>query len=222
MKGHYLKNIDTDTLANDNFRNVVFTGGHLQLVLMNIGPGEDIGGEVHSDVDQFFRIESGTGKAIIDGKEYKIEADYGVVISAGVDHNIINTGSEPLKLYSIYAPPQHKENKIKKTKLMETKHTKTFNQFINESLNEKIDTKYWANYNDDSSVPGSYPEFSEKSKDFKGTFDDAIDEWNSEAERESMIKGKQITAIKKLAMEFFKIEKWISINVIHAMIAQES
>jgi len=97
-----------------------------------------------------------------------------------------------------------------------------FESEVNESLNEKMDTKYWADYNDDTSIQGSPKGWSDKSKDFEDTFEDAVDEWNAEAERESMIKGKQIADIRKLAMEFFKIEKWISINVIHAMIAQES
>jgi hypothetical protein len=102
------------------------------------------------------------------------------------------------------------------------KNLKTFEDFVNESINEKMDTKYWADYNDQNS-PQSTPEFAKKSKDFEDTFEDAVVEWNREADgAENRIKGAQIQKIKKMAEEFFKIEKWISVNIIHAMIMQES
>lgn len=102
------------------------------------------------------------------------------------------------------------------------KNIKTFEEFLNEGVNEKLDTKYWAGYNKDTSGQSS-EHFAEKSKDFEDTFEDAVVYWNQEAEgSENRIKGAQIKAIEKMAMEFFKIEKYISINIIHAMIAQES
>ena len=131
MKSPYVNNIDRETHKNDDFRKVVFTGEKLQLVLMNIQPGEDIGGEVHSNVDQFFRIESGSGKAIINDKEYEIKTDFGIVVPAKSKHNIINTGNEPMKLYSIYAPPQHEPGKIEH-KISEM-IIPTFENYINEN-----------------------------------------------------------------------------------------
>lgn len=102
------------------------------------------------------------------------------------------------------------------------KNIKTFEEFLNEGVNEKLDTKYWAGYNDDTS-PMANDDWAVKSKDFQDTFEDAIDEWNAEAEGPgNRIKGAQIKAIEKMAKEFFKIEKYISINIIQAMIAQES
>jgi hypothetical protein len=102
------------------------------------------------------------------------------------------------------------------------KNIPTFESFINESVNERMDTKYWADYNNDTS--GQAPSyFATKDTDFENTFEEAVDEWNSEADGpENKIKGAQVNKIKKMAMEFFKIEKWISIHVIHAMIMQES
>jgi mannose-6-phosphate isomerase-like protein (cupin superfamily) len=140
MIAPYINNINKETLDNENYRKVIFTGSHFQLVLMSIQPGEDIGGEVHGEVDQFLRIESGFGKAIIGGKEFLIEDDFAVIIPAGVEHNIINTGDIPLKLYSIYAPPQHKEGTIEKikenTKIMKKFNVLSFENFVNERLNE--------------------------------------------------------------------------------------
>jgi hypothetical protein len=102
------------------------------------------------------------------------------------------------------------------------KNIPTFESFVNESMNEKMDTKYWADYNDDTSGQGD-KSHSEKSNDFIKTFKIAVDAWNREADgAENRIKGTQIKKIEKMAEEFFKLEKWISINVIHAMIMQES
>jgi len=111
----YNQNIEELTIANTNFRHVVYTAKHSQLVLMSLKPGEDIGDEVH-DVDQFFRIEKGTGKLMIDGNESALADGSAVVVPAGSKHNIINTGSEPLKLYTIYSPAHHMDGTIHTTK----------------------------------------------------------------------------------------------------------
>lgn len=116
MTKTYYANIEDDTLANSNFRQVVHTGKFLQVVLMSLLPGEDIGTEVHSHVDQFFRIESGTGQAIINGEEFNLSDGISIVVPAGVEHNLINTGTEPLKLYTIYTPPNHIDGRVHATK----------------------------------------------------------------------------------------------------------
>jgi len=113
----YVGNIEELTLANTNFRQVLFTGRHSQLVLMNLNPNEDIGMEVHPAVDQFFRVEEGEGKVIINGEEQSIKDGSAIVVPAGTEHNIINTSSDLyLKLYTIYTPPQHKDGVVHKTK----------------------------------------------------------------------------------------------------------
>ena len=116
MKG-FKSNIERDTLKNDNFREVIYSGTQLQVVLMSLKPGEDIGLETHPDTDQFFRFEGGRGKCIIDGNEYTVENGDAVVIPAGSKHNVINTDSvEEFKMYTIYAPPHHKDGLINATK----------------------------------------------------------------------------------------------------------
>ena len=113
----YLTNIEKRTLDNTCFREVLFTGPHAQLVVMALGPGEEIGMETHADVDQFIRGEAGRGTAILDGKEHTLEDGSAIVIPAGTKHNIINASrSEPLKLYTLYSPPEHPEGTIHKTK----------------------------------------------------------------------------------------------------------
>ncbi|MDD2547985.1 MAG: cupin domain-containing protein [Candidatus Pacebacteria bacterium] len=113
----YITNIEEETLENDNFRKVLFTAKHMQLVVMSLNPNEDIGEEVHESHDQFIRIEQGNAKAILDGEEFELEDDSIVVIPAGVRHNIVNTSSQnKVKLYTIYAPPEHKDKTIHKTK----------------------------------------------------------------------------------------------------------
>ena len=115
MKG-YVVDIEKATKENGNFRKVLYTAKNSQLVLMSLRPGEDIGEEVH-DLDQFIRIEAGTGKAMLDGVEHGIEDDYAIVIPAGARHNIINTSTtNPMKLYTLYAPPNHRDGVIHKTK----------------------------------------------------------------------------------------------------------
>jgi len=116
MKG-YVKNIGKVTEDNDKFRQVVYTAKHCQLVLMSLKPMEDIGEEVHETVDQFFRFEQGEGKAILDGVEHEIKAEYAVLVPAGTKHNIINTSdTTPLKLYTIYSPPNHRDGVVHTTK----------------------------------------------------------------------------------------------------------
>lgn len=115
MKG-YVTNIEKDSLENEDFRRVLYTGPNSQLVLMSLEPEEEIGMEVHT-LDQFFRIEEGTGKAIIDGVEHVIEDGSAVVIPAGAQHNIINTSTDHmLKLYTIYSPADHKDQTVHHTK----------------------------------------------------------------------------------------------------------
>jgi len=115
MKG-YKENIEQRTLENDDFRKVLYTAPHLQLVLMSLKVGEDIGMETHPDNDQFFRIESGEGKCKIDNNDYHITEGDGIVVPAGAQHNIINTGETALKLYTIYGPPNHQDRIIRVTK----------------------------------------------------------------------------------------------------------
>lgn len=113
----YVSNIEEKTLANNNFREVLFTGKYCQLVVMNLLPGEEIGMEVHPSVDQFFRVEKGTGKVIINGEESEISDGTAIVVPAGTEHNVINTSeTEELKLYTIYSPPNHPPGTIHQTK----------------------------------------------------------------------------------------------------------
>lgn len=116
MKG-FNANIEQDTRANDNFRKVLYTGHHSQLVLMSLKPNEEIGLEVHPDNDQFFRFEAGIGKAIIDGNEYEIKDGSVIIVPAGAEHNIINTSAtEDLKLYTVYSPAHHQDGIVRATK----------------------------------------------------------------------------------------------------------
>lgn len=116
MKG-FCSNIEKDTLENENFRKVLYSSKHSQLVLMSLAPNEDIGMEVHKDNDQFFRIEKGEGKCIIDGNEYEIKDGSAVVVPAGAEHNVINvSATERLSLYTIYSPAHHKDGIVRVTK----------------------------------------------------------------------------------------------------------
>lgn len=113
----FVDNIEELTLSNSNFRKVLFTGKHCQLVVMSIKPGEDIGEEVHDNVDQFFRVDAGKGKLVMEGKEYEITDGFAIVVPAGTLHNIINTSdTEDLKLYTVYAPANHPDGTIHATK----------------------------------------------------------------------------------------------------------
>lgn len=113
MQG-FLQDIEALALANDDFRRVLYTAPHCQLVLMALKPHEAIGAEVHT-LDQFFRMEAGTGEAVLDGVTTAIRAGIAIVVPAGATHNIINTGSVPLKLYTLYAPPNHRDGVVHHT-----------------------------------------------------------------------------------------------------------
>lgn len=112
MKG-YVANIENLSEENNNFRKVLYTAKHSQLVVMSLKPGEDIGTEVHEEHDQFIRVEEGIGKAILNGEEYSLEDGSAVVVPGGVEHNVVNTSdSEDMKLYTIYSPPEHRDGVI--------------------------------------------------------------------------------------------------------------
>ena len=111
----FLESIEDLTIKNTDFRRVVYTAKHCQLVLMALKPKEEIGAEVHK-LDQFFRVEEGTGEAILDGVRTAIRAGFAVLVPAGAHHNIINTGSVPLKLYTLYAPPNHEDGVVNPTR----------------------------------------------------------------------------------------------------------
>lgn len=116
MKG-FSANIEQDTLENKNFRKVLYTAKHSQLVLMSLKPKEEIGMEVHKDNDQFFRFERGEGKCIIDGNEYAVADGSAIIVPAGAQHNVVNTSAtEELKLYTIYSPAHHKDKIVRETK----------------------------------------------------------------------------------------------------------
>jgi mannose-6-phosphate isomerase-like protein (cupin superfamily) len=107
MKG-YITNIEKETIDNTDYRRVLYTAKNCQLVLMSIEPGDEIGEEVHT-LDQFIRIEEGKGRVIMDGTSHELCDDHAVIIPAGMRHNVVNTGENPLKLYTVYAPPEHKD-----------------------------------------------------------------------------------------------------------------
>ena len=114
MKG-FVENIEGLTVDNQDFRRVLYTAKHCQLVLMALQPKEEIGAEVHT-LDQFFRVEEGTGEAVLDGVRTQIQAGFAIVVPAGAKHNIINTGNAPLKLYTLYAPPNHRDGVVHHTR----------------------------------------------------------------------------------------------------------
>ncbi|HQU07554.1 MAG: cupin [Parcubacteria group bacterium 21-54-25] len=117
MKG-YLTNIEQATKENTDYRRVLYTARHSQLVLMCVMPGEEIGEEVHP-LDQFIRVEEGEGKVVLDDVEHPLREDDAVVIPEGTKHNVINTGTTPLKLYTVYSPPEHKDGTVHSTKANE-------------------------------------------------------------------------------------------------------
>lgn len=117
MKKGYFGNIEELAVENDNFRKVIYTAEHCQLVLMNLKPLEEIGMETHTEGDQFFRFEEGMGKVIIDGTEYVVKNGDAVIVPAGSEHNVINTSeTHPLKLYTLYTPPHHKDQIVRMSK----------------------------------------------------------------------------------------------------------
>ncbi len=115
MKGYH-DDIEGQTTDNDDFRRVLYTGHHLQLVLMTIQAGDEIGAEVHKDRDQFFRFEEGRGQVDIDDNTYDVEDGSGVIVPAGARHNVRNTGDAPLRLYTLYGPPEHVDALVEATK----------------------------------------------------------------------------------------------------------
>jgi len=115
MKG-FVEDIEDLTESNKDFRRVLYTGKHLQLVLMSLKPGEEIGEEVHDTHDQFFRIEKGKGEVWIDGEKTKVKADFAIIVPAGARHNVINTGDKSLRLYTLYGPPEHRDGIVRATK----------------------------------------------------------------------------------------------------------
>src|SRR6476619_883329 len=115
MKG-FVGDIEESTVKGSDFRRVLYTGKNMQLVLMALKPGEEIGEEVHPDRDQFFRVEKGEGEVSIDGRQTKIRSDVAIIVPAGARHNVRNTGDEPLKLYTLYAPPEHVDGTVHVTK----------------------------------------------------------------------------------------------------------
>ena len=116
MKRGFCDDIEDLTEGNEDFRRVLYTGQHLQLVVMSLKPGEEIGEEVHPDRDQFFRFEEGEGVVLIDGQENEVEDDIAVIVPAGARHNVRNTGDEPLRFYTLYGPPEHKDGIVHATK----------------------------------------------------------------------------------------------------------
>jgi mannose-6-phosphate isomerase-like protein (cupin superfamily) len=122
MKG-YVADIEDLTEDNENFRQVLYTGKNLQLVLMALKPGEEIGAEVHATHDQFFRVEKGKGKIVIDGNASTIKSGFAMIVPAGAKHNVVNTGEKVMHLYTIYAPPQHADGIVAVTRAAaETSH----------------------------------------------------------------------------------------------------
>lgn len=115
MKGYH-DDIEKVTEANEYFRQVLYTGHNLQLVVMALRPGEEIGAETHDDRDQFFRFEAGSGEVDIDDNTYRVQADDAVIVPQGARHNVRNTGGEPLKMYTVYGPPEHVDGKVHETR----------------------------------------------------------------------------------------------------------
>jgi mannose-6-phosphate isomerase-like protein (cupin superfamily) len=115
MKG-FIGNIESLTTENSLFRRVIYTGHHLQLVLMSLKPGEEIGLEAHDDRDQFFRVEEGSGEMRIDGVATKVKDDDAMIVPAGAAHNLVNTGDMPLRIYTLYGPPEHRDGVVHTTR----------------------------------------------------------------------------------------------------------
>ena len=124
MRG-FVQDIEGLAVKNEEFRRVLYTAKHCQLVLMALKPDEEIGAEVH-ELDQFFRVEEGSGEAVLDGVQTAIRAGFAVVVPAGTNHNIINTGSLPLKLYTLYAPPNHRDGVVHPTRAKAEKDDEHF------------------------------------------------------------------------------------------------
>lgn len=137
MKG-FKSNIEKDTLKNKNFRKVLYSASHCQLVLMSLKPKEEIGAEVHPDNDQFFRFEAGRGRVEIDGNKYTVKDGDAVIIPAGAKHNVINvSATEDLKMYTIYSPPHHKDQIVRKTKAEAEANDQEFDGKTTEKMKAK-------------------------------------------------------------------------------------
>ncbi|MDK2889574.1 MAG: hypothetical protein PWR21_205 [Methanoculleus sp.] len=127
MKKGFATDIETETVKNTDFRRVLYTGKFSQLVLMRLKPGEEIGAEVHDDVDQFFRFEEGEGVVVIDGVEHAVKDGSAVIVPNGANHNVINTSkTADLKLYTIYSPPEHQDKVVAKTREEAMAHEEHF------------------------------------------------------------------------------------------------
>ena len=131
MQG-YVQDIESIAIGNDDFRRVLYTARNCQLVAMSLKPDEDIGAEVHK-LDQFFRVEQGRGEVVLNGVRTAIQAGYAVVVPAGARHNIINTGKEPMKLYTLYAPPNHRDGVVHRTRADAEADTEHFDGKTSES-----------------------------------------------------------------------------------------
>lgn len=116
MKKGFHQNIEKETKDNSDFRRVLYTGAHMQLVLMSLAPGQEIGVEVHEENDQFFRFEAGQGAVVVNETRYEVADGDTVIVPAGTQHNVVNTGETDLKLYTIYAPPHHKDGIVRATR----------------------------------------------------------------------------------------------------------
>lgn len=132
MKGFH-ENIETLTIENQHFRKVLYTASQLQLVLMSLLPGEAIGEEIHDENDQFFRFEQGQGQCVIDGHEYPVSDGSAIIIPRGARHNVINTGNSSLKMYTLYAPPHHKDGIVRDTKAKAIEQEEDFDGITTES-----------------------------------------------------------------------------------------
>lgn len=124
MKG-YVQNIESISVKNENFRQVLYTAKNCQLVVMALNPKEEIGMEVH-ELDQFFRVEEGIGEAVLDGIHKIISAGFAVLVPAGTNHNIVNTGTVPMKLYTLYSPPNHRDGIVHRTRAEAEKDDEQF------------------------------------------------------------------------------------------------
>lgn len=126
LKKGFVGDIDRLTVTNENYRQVLYTGQHLQLVLMALKPGEEIGEEVHGSDDQFFRVEAGEGEMVINGAKHRVSAGFAILVPAGARHNLRNTGTKPLKLYTLYAPPVHRRDVVQRSKAEADKQHEQF------------------------------------------------------------------------------------------------
>ncbi len=134
----YVANIEEMTTENTDFRRVLYSGSKLQLVLMSVEPGQELGGEIHADTDQFFRIESGKGMVVIDGVTHKVKMGDGIVVPAGAHHNVLCTGHDALKLYTVYGPPHHRDQLVQKTRAEADASDETFDGQATEHAAEVV------------------------------------------------------------------------------------